>query len=41
MFSGLERLEDEEVEDEVEEVVEEDSGQAGRWTGDSSVATET
>ena len=39
VFSGLERLEDEEVED--EEVVEEDSVQAGRWTGGSSVANET
>lgn len=40
MFSGLERLEDEDVEEE-EEVVEEDSVQAGRLTEGSSVANET
>lgn len=41
VFSGLERLEeDEEEEDEEEEVVE-DSVQAGRCTGGSSVANET
>lgn len=40
MFSGLERVEDDE-EDEVEEVVEEDSVQAGRWTAGSSIARET
>lgn len=37
VFSGLERLEDDE-EDEVEEVVEEDSVQAGRWSAGSSAA---
>lgn len=41
MFSGLERLEDDEEEDEVEDVVEEDSVQAGRWTAGPSVARET
>lgn len=40
VFSGLERVEDDE-EDEVEEVVEEDSVQAGRWTAGSSIARET
>lgn len=40
VFSGLERLEDEE-EDEVEEVVEEDSVQDGRWTAGSSAAKDT
>lgn len=39
VLSGLERLEDEDVEE--EEVVEEDSVQAGHWTGGSSAANET
>lgn len=42
VFSGLERLEeDDEEEGEEEEEVEEDSVQAGRWTGAASAANET
>jgi len=41
VFSGLERLEDDEEEDEVDEVVEEDSVHAGRWTAGSSAANDT
>lgn len=40
VFSGLERLEEDDEEDDEEDVVD-DSVQAGRWTGDSSVANET
>ncbi|TNN45513.1 hypothetical protein EYF80_044297 [Liparis tanakae] len=44
VFSGLERLEEddeEEGEEEEEEEVEEDSVHAGRWTGAASAANET
>lgn len=41
VFSGLERLEEDEEEEDEEEDVVEDSVQAGRWTGGSSVANET